>query len=354
MDRDTFFFVRSFLLFSIVKRHSIFSKKRPYDRSLFWIALLFLSALFLMRSSYPLPVLSQGYFLDLYPLLPSSFAPTVTLFLFLVGLLVVRVTSNVYVLDDEDERSKATLLSLLLFFLFPLSFGSHPALSAIPFWGLAHYTLYTSYREKNAPFEITDCAIALSLATIVWPPSILLVPIMLFNIIDLQAFSGRNLLAFLFGYIAPLLLLATILVMGGWQSAFLVSLEPMVQLQPIVYIDYLPSRVLFLGGGVLLLLYLWGIAGAMMHLSKKKVKVLQLTATLMRTLFLLLGGCLFTQHLEGFLLLMILPTALLLSGVIQRKRLFNILIILLMIVILALWSWLYYPHFTQLFHQSAI
>ncbi|MDO4722336.1 DUF6427 family protein [Porphyromonas circumdentaria] len=321
-----------------MKRHSIFSKKRPYDYSLLWIVLLFLAFLLFARSAYPLPDGEESYFLDLHRFLPPSFAPIASFFLFIMGVIVVRVTSNVYVLNDESERSKSTLLSLLLLFLFPCSLGSNPAFSALPFWGMAHHTLYASYREKSAPFEITNCAIALSLATIVWPPSILLLPIMIFNIIDLQAFSWRNLLAFFFGYIAPLILLALIAVMTGWSEDLLLSLQAMMRLEIIGYSTVSCGISLLMGGGVLVLLYLWAIGGAMMHLSKKKVKVLQLTATLMRTLFLLLGGVLFVQHLEGFLLLMILPTAMLLSGVIQRKKPFQILLILLMIILLVIWG----------------
>ncbi len=325
-----------------MKRRSPFSRQLPYSRTLSGIVLLLFGLLLFVRSAYPPSFTSaEGYFLDVLRLLPPVIAPLVSVFFLFVGIVAMRITTNTYVLYDEMERNKSLPLSLLLILLFPISLGTHPALLVLPFWALAHHALYAAYRMDNAPFDVTNCAIALSFGTILWPPSLLLLPIMLFNMIDLQAFSLRNLMAFLFGYFAPFFLFATVILIGGWGEEFIHSLEPMIAFAPIGQNPLPNAPTLWIGGAILLLLSLAAAAATMIRLSEKKVKVLQLTATLIRTLFLLLGGLLFSQHLEGYLLLLILPIATLLSGVIRTKRSFNILSLLLIILLLLVWGLTY-------------
>lgn len=258
--------------------------------------------------------------------------------IFIVGIVAMFVITNLFVLNNGQERQRIVLWSILLLLLFPRAFGANSAIWSIVPTALAHHSLCSSYRKENVPFRLTNCGIYLSVATLLWPPSVLLLPILLFNMGDIQSLSLRNLMAFLFGFLAPIFFTAALVYMLGWEMLWAEELQQICLWNPIWLLEPAHRIAPIISSLTLFALYLIGIGLNIFRNREKKVRIAQLMAMFMRPIFLAFGGLLFTQHLEGYCLLMLLPAAMLLASVISAPKVLHFVSAWLVVVILCVWS----------------
>lgn len=301
--------------------------------------LLLIGAVIAVAHLLPSPSLSI-WFIATPIELPQWVLSGAAVLLFASACLLARFLANAFVLYNEADSHWGTLLATLLFLLFPSSWIASTALLALlPYLGVIFY-LYNSYRHPDHPLDLTAAGVFTGLGLLLYPPFVVLIPIILFTAIDLRSLSSRSTISLILGLINPFIIAAPIVL----YSESLPHLEQ--ALQEIFTLHFIWQKgnelptVQLIAVLITTSLYAIAILLGVIHLGEKKVRVRQLIAAQMRPILILPFGLFFSQHLVGLSLLSLIPASMTLALAFpaHRRKLRRFWTLILFASLLIVWT----------------
>ncbi len=268
---------------------------------------------------FPSQSLSTNYLLNPQQFFPDWAKLVWSLLLFFSGLLVFQFSSEITLLTNSKERYRSFLFSTLLFLLFPFAWGQNLVIAILPFFALYYHCLFTLYRQREVPFEITNCGLLLGVSILLWPPIGLLLPLFLYDFYQVQAFSIRNILAFFVGLFTPFFLSLSILYLLGDLSSFIAEFTVFFResVFTIKTLGLMWGEIL--STSLLLLLFVVGILINISSLKLEKVRIFQFWRVLLRSIFFFIPIFFYPRYATEFSLLTILPISVLMSRIDSRR-----------------------------------
>lgn len=265
--------------------------------------------------------------------------------LIILACLLLRFLANSFVLYEEEDRHWSTLLTTLLFLLYPFAWSSGTVLlSLLPYLGIL-FSLYNSYRHSDHPLDLTTAGVFMGLGVLLYPPFIALLPLILFTAIDLRALSLRSSIGFFLGLISTFIIATPIALYSESLPHIQGALQEIFTPHPIWQegnmLPPLPLTAVIMSTSLYVIAILFGV----IRLGEKKVRVRQLMAAQMRPALMLPLGIFYSQHLVGLSILSLIPTAMVMALAFpaRERKMRSFWLIVLLLSLLVIWS---IPFFT--------
>lgn len=144
------------------------------------------------------------------PLVSSGFWKSLNLVFSIGGAYLLSILCIRQEISDK-QNLLPSFLYLLFCGLLNINGAFHPMLAANLLIIGGFYLLFSTYREELALSEVFDAGFLLSLATLIYTPAVIFIPIPFIALIILKSFKLREWLLILCGFATPYLITSAIL-----------------------------------------------------------------------------------------------------------------------------------------------
>lgn len=276
-----------------------------------WLALGSVVGATVLLALSPTPLLR----IDLFPLEPLIPYIPYRLGVVAIGFLVLLVAMATQGLSYNNniigkrQFTSAFLLQTLLFLLLPWIWGRLVLFGIALLLLGAYKALFALYDRPTHRTLHTKAGLCISMGSILYPPTLLFGLPLLIAFISLRAFSFRSLLAFLYGFFIPLLLLLPIgLSLNSWLPLGNYWLS-YCTLHWIGACNFLPAQLLAMGVLIVVAFFILGLVLLSPH--PKKAHIRAYVTLLVQSLLVLPMGLFLGQQFPSLLFLLILPLSIL-------------------------------------------
>ncbi len=234
------------------------------------------------RLHYPIKVLLSGVFMLLSLFIDSS-----------------TIQGNGFL--SEQRTARALTLAVLLLSCIPTVWQNLALVFSLFVLSVAYRYLFLLYKQPQSPYDSASAGAIVGIATLLSPP---LFPIFILGLIHLRfvkAASLRNVLAYIMGYLAPIMAIMPVLLHYNTISASLYQLRQFFSFAPIWQYDFSQYAVFYILGIGYLFLVLLIVFAAILRTPYRGEKEATTLNALLCPLIVLLGGLFSVQYILSYI-----------------------------------------------------